>query len=276
MLILTGCSITSTGNPAPSEKTESTPTSDNAGTPCSVEDSGSFGDVIPDREVTDDFGTYCKTKVSPQAASLKWDDKVVDIQSLEDNGFTIDQAKVAQRTAVTFALEKTFDDARLDNFSQSTEEWLEDNADALLKPEVYVSYAEEHPLLSDSGLIVTDYLPEPLNRDGYPRFTFTAVQVNKIYGFESEQGTKVIVVNLGGSSTYNVTNEQVVNLYLKHHTDMTESNLKKNHPEFFQEAPVGLIVQGDFTFSFRDDFTKIVGSNSDWHVNTQTGVQIIE
>lgn len=237
--------------------------------------SGPLGDAIPLAEVTDQFGSYCHVTVDPASPALAYDASKADLASLETYGFTEADAKEALATAVRFAVSQTFDSTRLDNYAQTGPEWVAANAADLSSPEAYLT-ALDSKKLSDTGLLITDYLPEPTLRDGGPRASQINVQVNRVYAFESDTRKKALVVEIGANALYSVSNQQVVNLYLAQHPDETSDSLKAAHPEFFGNDAVGLVVQGTFGYSFlKETLDKVAGSQSTWIVNTQTGVPIV-
>lgn len=271
-LMLTACTGGGGVQPTPNGTDSTNPPTTVA---CSTENPGPYGDVIPKEEVTDEYGEYCQTTIDPSSDALVYDSSKVDLESLQQYGFTEDDAKAAQKTAVTFAAEQALDSTRLDNYSTTPTDWIDANSSSLFNPSVYLETVKTGKL-SDTGLIVTDYLPTPTVRDSGPRSSQTNLQVNKIYAFES-QGKKAIAVEVGANAMYDVTNEQVVNLYLANYPEETADTLKTSHPDFFGSDPVGLTVQGTFSYSFvKDDLTKIAGSKSTWTVGTQTGTQIVQ
>lgn len=272
-LLLSAC--TGGGGVTPPSETTAPPTSSPV-VACSTENPGPYGDAVPLEAATDEYGEYCRTTIDPTSDALVYDASKVDLESLEKYGFTEEEAKEAQITAVTFLMEQTFDSTRLDNYSQSPTEWLNENADSLSSPDVYLDFVNSGEQLSSAGLIVTDYLPTPVIRNGGPRFTQTNVQVNEIVAFEGN-GKKAIAVRMSANSFYPAENADIVSMYLANHPDMTEDALKQSQPELFEEAPVGLSIQGAFSLSFvKDNYDQVAGSNSSWTVNTQTGNVIVE
>lgn len=258
-------------SPSPSE-------TNNPVVACSTENPGPYGDVIAKEEVKDQFGEYCHTTIDPKSAALKWDESKVDVQSLKDNGFTVEDAKKAQKTVVTFLAEQGLDSSRLDNYKQSNTDWVKANSSLLSNPESYLESAKKADGLSSTGLLVTDYLPEPTVRNGGPRATSTNIQVNRIYGTKATSGVKIIVVETGANSLYDVKNTTVVDTYLKNNPGTTKEQLQAEHPDMFDaNTPVNLIVQGTFTYSVKkDSLDKIAGSRASWSLGTQTGTQIVK
>lgn len=272
VLLLSACTGQNGVTPSPSDSNAPTEPGTVA---CSTENPGSYGDVIAKEEVTDEFGAYCRTTIDPNSDALRWDESKVDMASLEEHGFTVEEAKEAQKTAVTFAAEQTFDSTRLDNYSQSPADWINENASSLSNPSIYLDFVKNEKL-ANTGLVVTDYLPSPIVRDGGPRATQTNLQINRIYGFESE-GKKAIGVEIGANAFYGVENEEIVKLYLANNPDLTEESLKQTTPELFAEEPANLSVQGSFSYSFvKGTMDKIAGTRAQWSVTTQTGTPIIE
>lgn len=272
MLVLTAC----TGQ---SGITPTTPTDDNTsptGVACSTEDPGPYGDVIAKEEVTDEYGTYCHTTIDPNSGALAWDESKVDVASLEANGFTVEDAKKAQQTAVTFLAEQGLDSTRLDNYSQSPEEWINANSSFLQDPQAWIGDIKDGRL-SSTGLVVTDYMPTPIVRDGGPRAESTNIQVNRVYGFTNDAGDKAIAVEMGANATYDVPNSAIVDMYIKNHPETTVESLQQSNPDFFGDEPLGLILQGKFTYAFsaKDMFNKIAGASFNWSVNTKPGTPIV-
>lgn len=237
---------------------------------CSTEDPGKYGDVIPQEEVTDDYGTYCKTTIDPDSGALKYDSSKADIASLTEHGFTEEDAAAAQKTAVTFLAEQGLDSTRLDNDKQSDAEWLAQNKSLLSSPDAFNGES-----LVGTGLLVGDYLPTPISRDGSPRAEETNIQVNKIYGSTSTTGKDIIIVETGASSSYEAKNSTVVDLMAKNSNLSKEQIIAANPVLSNEDSPVGLLVQGTFSYSVTKDApTQVAGSRASWTLNTQTGLSI--
>jgi hypothetical protein len=238
---------------------------------CSTVDPGAYGDVVPEEEVTDDYGTYCKTTIDPTSDALKYDPSKVDVASLQQYGFTEKEAEQAQVTAVTFLAEQGLDSSRLDNDKVTDAQWLAENGDLLSAGDSYAGVS-----LVNGGLLVGDYLPTPIVRDGSPRSSETNIQVNRVYATEATSGKKIIVVETGVTSKYNVSNSAVVDLFVKNTDGATRESVIAENPQLGDEVrPANLLVQGSFTYSVTKEApNKIAGSRASWTLSTQEGVKI--
>jgi hypothetical protein len=275
---MAGCSSGSLNNgpdgtnvPSPSSSSSSAPVV------CSTEDPGPYGDVVAKEKVTDEFGDYCHTTIDPNSDALKYDPAKVDLASLEANGFTEEDAKEAQVTAVTVYSEKILDNSRLDNYSQGAKEWLAEN-ESFIVPKWRQAFSdnvdagENGTGLSRSGIIVTDILPSPLTRDGGPRALTTNIAVNKIYAVEG----KVLVVDMASTSVYKADDAPIVEAVVKNNDSITEDSLKVSNPELFDGTNDSILTLDAKTLLAFDagNNKQISGSSSVLKLITNSGYAV--
>ena len=272
---LTGCvgSVGPDNTPGPVDPTDPAQT-----VACSTEDPGPWGDVIADEEVTDEYGAYCRTTIDPKSEALVYDKSKVDVKSLEKYGYTEEDAKEAQQSAVKFLTEETLDSTRLDNYKQSDVDWYKENkglfnsgANDYLEPGI------KDLGLADSGVLVTKYIPEAISRDGGPRANSVSVRIDSIMAAESSTaGGSVLIVKTSATVTYNTTSENIVKTIIKNDSKQTEASLKKSNPELFDGSnATELILTGGFNYGFDKGNTKQPsGLASTWEINTGSGTEI--
>lgn len=254
--------------------TNDTPTTPNTSdtVACSTENPGPWGDAVAKEEVKDGFGEYCHVTIGPDSDALKYDASKVDTASLEKYEFTEEDAKKAQKSAVTFLAEQTLDSTKLDNYEQSDMDWYKNNKDYISPDAKIDTMIEDGTTLVNSGVLVSEYLPQNVKRNGDPRAETITVQVNKISATESN-GTPIIIVETGATSIYNPSNEKIVDTILKNDSSKTKETLKQSNPELFEKAPVSLILNGTFNYAFTKDskMDSISGFGSNWTITTGEG-----
>ena len=200
---------------------------------CSTENPGEYGDVVALEEVTDEYGTYCRTTIDPASTALIFDADKAD-SSLATYGFTNEDASAAQKTAVTLFSEQVLDSTRLDNYSTSAKEWLAEN-DSFILPkwrESFVNAVDTAPNgtgLSTTGMLVTDIMPTPLARNGGPRAQGTNISVTKVFATDNNQ----LAVQIESSSIYSATDTSIVKSVIKNNASLDEISIKASNPELF-------------------------------------------
>lgn len=271
---IAGCS----GSVKPIDNNADSPSPSNGGiVACSTENPGPWGDVIAKEEVKDEYGTYCRTTIDPKSDALKYDASKTDTASLEKYGFTEEDAKTAQKTAVTFLAEETLDSTRLDNYSQSDSDWLKAN-NTWINPSAQKLFSDsaETKGMRKAGLLVTDALPTPVIRDGGPRTAGTNIQVDRIAADISTDGkTPVLVVTTSASSVYSVDNKTILETVVKNDSTKTEESLRASNPELFDASgsSSGLLLQGKFRFGFDKGNSKsFTGFSDTWTLSTGDGL----
>src|SRR5690606_20333884 len=73
-----------------------------------------IGDALGGPLVTDEWGTYQKLVVDPDGIANNFENTVVSLETLEEVGFTIEDAKKAQYVAVRWLVEDIIDNPIID------------------------------------------------------------------------------------------------------------------------------------------------------------------
>ena len=260
LLALAACASApaSGGSPVtPATTAVATPTPMAAGMACPGSASqGPWGDVIAAEQISDAFGSYCRTALDPDSAAARFDAAVVNLESLETYGFTLDEAEAAQSVAVRYVAAQGLDSSRLDDYSTSDTAWFETVQESFTPTaqEYFAPLIESHGL-RDSGVIMTQSLPSPLRRDGGPRATRTELGVDKIFAVPGvDQQTPVLVVRTNFTSVYNSTDASIVDMAVRDErgtNGLTEEMLRATTPTLFDGSDdEGLVLTGGFNVAF--------------------------
>lgn len=276
VLTVTGCA-----NTTPNGNVDKAPTSsETEPVACSTEDSGPWGDVIPNKPIEDEFGEYCSVTLDPNSDALKFDIKKVNMDSMKAAGFTEEDAEKAQIAAVTFLIEQGLDSTVLDNDSKSDSDWLKTNKE-LISPQYmeYYTGSVKESSLSATGIIISNsIMPTPLKRTGEPRATAINVSVNNIFASAGEDGfgDKGVLVVLQTTATYETTDTAIVAAILKNDSTKTEESLKAEHPELFDGSDAaGVIIQGNVMYGYtKGNYKQITGATIEATVATTDGIFI--
>jgi hypothetical protein len=260
ILALAGCasSPASGGSPATSPSdAPATPTPTAAAMACPQSASqGPWGDVIAAEQITDTFGSYCRTTLDPDSAAARFDAATVDLESLETYGFTLDEAEAAQKVALLYVAEQGLDSSRLDDYSATDTAWFETAKEQFTQTaQDYLSPLVESYGLRDSGVIMTQSLPSPLRRDGGPRATSTDLDVDKIFAVPGiDQQTPVLVVRTNFTTAYRAADASIVDAAIRDErgsNDLTEAVLRTSTPTLFDGSDdEGLVLTGGFNVAF--------------------------
>lgn len=262
VLALAGCAGASAAGPTASTHPGAKPaaTSTPAPTPAAAcpesETQGPWGNVVAAEQLTDAAGAYCHTTIDPAAVAAQFDPTVVDLESLTTYGFTLADAEAAQQSAVSYVAEQGLDSSQLDDYSTPDSVWF-DTAKALFSPAAQDRYAPmvESFGLRDAGVIVTQSLPAPLNRDGGPRASSTEISVDKIFAtLDVDQVTPLLIVRVPYSVAYVATDASIVDAAIRDErgtSNLTEEGLSASTPSLFDGADdEGLLLTGSFNVGF--------------------------
>ena len=217
---------------------------------------GPWGDVIADEQITDAFGSYCRTALDPDSAAAQFDAATVDLESLETYGFTLDEAEAAQSVALRYVAELGLDSSRLDDYSTADTVWFETVKESFTpSAQSYLSPMVESFGLRDSGVIMTQSLPSPLGRDGGPRATSTELAVDRIFAAPGlDRQTPVLVVSTTFSTAYSATDAAIVDAAIRDErgtSNLTEDSLRTTTPTLFDgNDDEGLLLTGGFNVGF--------------------------
>lgn len=267
-----------------SNKTETTPTETSSPiSACAAltkTEIVSLGDVIPtNTPVTDEFGTYCKTKINPKSLALIFNPTKVDTSSLETYGFTIDDAQEAQKNAVTLFADQGLDSTILDNYTEPTATWVKENEENIA-PKWRTDLAENMVSKNgrDQNYAMTGFLPEPVERNGEPRATKTKIELGNIYASTGKtEDSFIIVVEMHSTSTYAYPNDVIIDYALKSNPSLTEVELKRTNPSLFTDAQNFVTLKGTMRYGYnKDNLTQIVGYGSNYALLTNEGTVMID
>lgn len=253
---LTACSTGDTGNTdagVPGPTKTATATSQCAGT---------FGDVIANKPVTDGRGTYCSVTINPDAAALT-DDSAIKTDTLAGVGAPIDQARDAQRNAVTFVGDNWVDSPMLEQDTRNGSEggwkdWAAAHTD-LFNTEVNESNKTVDP--AKAQVVYNGYLPNTLARDGGPRVSDVAIDVNETVGQSGDNGKPQIAVRMHVVAKYRATDEKTVS-WLTGVDGKNETDLRTSNPELFDgKGDNNIVYDGVVAYGY-DPSSGLINGNT--------------
>lgn len=280
---LGGCAaVTNDEADAPTAEQTTEPTAA-APAGCSSELAVGYGDVVGLEDVTDNFGTYCHTTISPTAEAAVYDSTKTDLTTLAEFGFTEDDAVAALPVALRILTEEVLDSSRLDNYSVAPAEWFAANSDYLTtkwQPAYQKAIDGKAATLGvsgTSGIIVTDILPSPLARDGGARASSAVVRLDRIHVEEPDGGEPNLVFSFSTTSTFVATDAQIVALVLAADPSQIEDARRASNPELFDGADNSwLIMTGKTLLGFGlESNEQIIGSSSVFQLYTDQGLDVI-
>ena len=218
----------------PAEQTAQPTAAARAG--CSSELALDYGDVVGLEDVTDEFGTYCHTTISPTAEAAVYDSTKTDFETLAEFGFTEDDAREALPAALRILTEEVLDSSRLDNYGVSPAEWFAENSDYITsewQPRFQKAIDDDSAVLGTAAFVVTDILPTPLARDGGARASSTVVRLDRVYAEEPDGGELNLIFRFSSTSTFVATDAQIVALVLAADPVKSADALRASNPELF-------------------------------------------
>ncbi|WP_104191018.1 hypothetical protein [Cryobacterium sp. Y82] len=281
---LGGCASAVTNDEADAATAERTAAPTVAPTGCSSEFAVDYGDVVGLQDVTDEFGTYCHTTIGPESEAAIYDSAKTDVETLNEFGFTENDAAEALPVALRILTEEVLDSSRLDNYSIAPAEWFAANSDYMSTKwqPVYQKAIDKDAatlgMSETSGIIVTDILPSPLARDGGARASSAVVRLDRVHGEEPDGGEPNLVFSFSTTSTFVATDAQIVALVLAADANQIEDALRASNPELFDEADnSSLIMTGKTLLGFGlESNEQIIGSSSVFQLYTDQGLGIVE
>ena len=180
--------------------------------------------------ITDEYGSYATTTISPDADSMKldkskWEDTVAT------SGLTDEEILSAQQWVATFIAEQGTDSIALDG-TTGWEKW---------KTHEFNKYADlnlidpnKTPSRSDRSSIISN---NPNNtvplfiRDGQSRIAASDITVSKVWSKTYDGVANLFFI---GSSTqqYRVTDDSMVEASLRQHSDSTKEGILARNPQY--------------------------------------------
>ena len=234
-----------------------------------------LGDAVPAKTIKDEYGEYCKLGLNTKSKNVKFDASKIDASSFGLYGFTEDDAKQAQNTALKLIVEQHLDSTRLDNYTVSPVEWFNDYSELFFDG---VTDVVEEKGLKDTGIIVTDVFPEPLSRNGKPRASDIKVTVTKIEAITSEDSTvPTIQVSATAVASYPASDQLIIDTALTNNEGLTVEQIESYSPELFDgKDDSGVVVNANYRFSFdKGNMKQFTGAFSEWDLTSYEGKIII-
>ncbi|WP_104133065.1 hypothetical protein [Cryobacterium sp. M91] len=231
-------------------------------------------------DVTDEFGTYCHTTISPTAEAAVYDSTKTDFETLAEFGFTEDDAVEALPVALRILTEEVLDSSRLDNYSIAPAEWFAANSDYITtdwQPKFQNAIDNDGAVLGTAAFVVTDILPAPLARYGGARASSTVVRLDRVYAEEPDGGEPNLIFRFSSTSTFVATDAQIVALVLAADPVQSADALRASNPELFDGADNSfLIMTGNTVLGFGlDSDDQVIGMNSNIQLYTDQGLDVI-
>jgi hypothetical protein len=222
---------------------------------------------------------YCHVQIDPEAVALKYDETKVHLDTLAQYGFTVDEAKAAQKLIVPLYASEILDSSRLDDYTVSDADWFAANS-RFYSPTAQPEFAKyvDKGALNKYGLIATELLPSPLVRDGSPRASTIQIELTDIYVQQPEGGVPNLIVRFESTSTYDVTDEQMVKVLRLHDNSLTKEGLKQSDPEYFDgEDSSSLVINATSVMSVvKGTVGGIDGNSSTFSLATDEGRTVVE
>jgi hypothetical protein len=255
-LALTGCAPGQAG------------TDGGSGTPAS---SRLYGDVVADGTVTDKFGTYEKTTISPHDDTMQFNSKKV-LKSAYSAGFSKAEILAAQKYVITFVAEQATDSTTVDGNASTWSTWEDKNASKYFDPSLKAALLKPTKGFTRSVVIMNNFSPSlakqlpQLVRDGKPRFTSNTIGLSNITG-GSQDGRKYLYISGVANTNYRVSPAVVLADLERLNPTYSTATLKKDYPKTTKSAD--LLVEAAFTFGYAvvkesDGSWKIAGYNTDF------------
>ena len=164
-----------------------------------------LGDGVDGPVVTDEWGDYQRVVVDP--AGVPFNEDVVQKDTFEEVGLTMEDAKQAQESAVKYLIEDITDNPTFDipaeRFATEYKKWNDENYSRIYDGE----WAKDSEAVTSGGIIAQ--LGGSTIRDGKPRIASVEVDVTSIVAYQTEKGGKGISVHATITTGYRVTDQFV-------------------------------------------------------------------
>lgn len=255
---VSGCAAEAGFSSTPDPVTSTEPT-----TGCPLAD-GDYGDVIPDRLVSDEYGEYCKMKLDPASPAAQLDSSIVDVESLTTYGYTMEDAKEVYDLVVNFIATQMFDSTALDSQDPDAfKTWWEDgNYKSMFKSEL-LDDAVMKEILGNPHLVYSGELAV-LNRDGHPR-AHVNILASAVKGQPSKSGAPGGSISVRGNAwAYFRMDDTAAIQHVLSQADFegwTAEQLIVDYPQLNDGIPNIVEVGSFFNFTYEK------GSSNDWVSN---------
>jgi hypothetical protein len=236
--------------PAPT----STSTSQPSDTPTSAPVDAKYGDLIPltDGEgkavtVTDEYGTYTRTTLSADDNAMTVNPATVD-PSVTQAGWTDTDVTSAQQFVAKFVAQETLDSRALDT-ANGWEEWKKDEGTRFVNTQ-YINLNDKAPNSDRSAFILNNMngTVPVATRDGGSRIQNANVEITQLKNV-SQDGVNYITVTGTGTASYRVTDEAMIESFLKANPDSTRESVISENP-IFNDG-----VEGSLNYDVSFDYT---------------------
>lgn len=224
-LLLAGCTQAETHTDVEAEETASV---------CPGESGEGLGDVIPLAEVTDEFGTYCRTTISPDSPALTYSPEFVVLDTVAEFGFTEEDIEERIPSAAQYFSQEMIDSSILDSINDETFAlWLEETRDYFIESwEPEYDGEEFTPVYSGN-------LPT-LVRDGSARLQNVDIRFNGARGVEDLSGIPTLIVYFYAEVEYRTTDEGAIE-FLMSSSGMTREDALAEYEFLADSSGVSLI-----------------------------------
>lgn len=227
---VSGCAGTlDNNNTSPPPEPTDTPTSQ----PIEQE----LGDVIiaTDKDgnpiiITDEYGSYAKTTISPDADSMKldkskWEDTVAT------SGLTDDEVLSAQQWVATFIAEQGTDSIALDG-TTGWEKWKANESSKyadpnLVDPNFVASGSDRSTIISNNAY---DAVPLFI-RDGQSRIATSDITVEGLWS-KAYDGVANLFFNGSSTQQYRVTDDSMVEAIIRSNPGATKESVLAESPQY--------------------------------------------
>lgn len=247
------------------------------------------GDVIDDKEVKDEFGSYMSTKLSPDAKSLIYNRNRTDI-TVYDAGFTDADAKAAQKWVAEWVAKQATDSIVLDNSSEQ-QKWVSENERSFSGKNKQILLDD---ISSENSSVVVSRLPLTV-RDGKSRIINNSINIYGISAITQEQidagdtelsdeeaekinaknskSEKYLQVYGIADTVYRITEENLIKYLIENSEgELTKEDLQAAIPDLKDGKDKKLINQLEFVYTIKETNNgwEIIGTNNNFSWNWTT------
>jgi hypothetical protein len=234
-------------------------------------------DVVPVKEITDDFGSYCLTTLDPQAAVAELDPAIIDTASLDEFNISAETAAAAYDSAVKYLANTALDSEVLDVPNAPALSWFNANVDGKVADSDYYRSEISAGNFASLGLAVTQFAPQPINRTGEARSHETTITSDRVFAEKPDADTPArVTISLEGNSHFHVADADLVTAALRNGTAPDADTLKAMNPALFDQVDdTGLHIRYTVAYSFdRSDPERITAANGGFAFTTEDGFSI--
>ena len=273
-VLVSGCSAALPNAAETATPTVSTPS------PTPTRAVGDLGDVVCFEQVTDEYGEYCRTTISPETDAFDFDASVVDSAALTRLGFSKDDVIEALPVAMWDLVEDVMDSPRLDNYTGSERDWYKRNIRYPSKEfkAVVLSRLTARDQLWYGGFLATGFLPEGFRRDGSARAAGgTTIEVTGVTAGTDRKGRENLIFNVSATSSFPLSDFSIVTRFTALNPDRTRQDLRESDPQLFDgtnDNSVRLVADGYIGF-LPGKFDVVAGHAFTFDFTTDKGTSLL-